>query len=83
MFAAAGFADLVAEARSGRHPRDLARPPELVELVGAVGPPAQVRARLLEFGESGADVVCLAPATAADPGAGRLLHEVVGAEAWP
>ena len=78
MFAAAGFADVVAEARSGRHPRDLAPPPELVELVGAVGAPAQVRTRILEFGEAGADVVCLAPATAADPGAGRLLHEVVG-----
>jgi probable F420-dependent oxidoreductase len=82
MFAAAGFADVVAEARSGRHPRDLAPPPELVQLVGAVGEPAQVRSRILAFGEAGADVVCLAPATAADPGAERLLHQVVGAQAW-
>jgi probable F420-dependent oxidoreductase len=79
MFAEAGFADVVAEARSGRHPRDLATPPELVELVGAVGTVAQVRSRILEFGDAGADVVCLAPATAADPGAARLLSEVAAA----
>ncbi len=73
MFAAAGFGALVAEARAGRHPKDLRVPSEMVAIVGATGSSTEMRDRVARYGEAGADVVCLAPATASDPGAERLL----------
>jgi alkanesulfonate monooxygenase SsuD/methylene tetrahydromethanopterin reductase-like flavin-dependent oxidoreductase (luciferase family) len=76
MFTAAGFGSLVEAARGGRHPRDLEVPPELAAAVGAIGSVADVQARLAAYGAAGADVVCLVPATAVDPGAARLLATV-------
>ena len=81
MFTQAGFGELVVAARAGRHPKDLAVPAELVGAVGAVGDGAAIEERLTAYGEAGADVVCLAPATADDPGAARLLRAVAGGSA--
>ena len=81
MFTQAGFGELVVAARAGRHPKDLAVPAELVGAVGAVGDGGAIEERLNAYGEAGADVVCLAPATADDPGAARLLRAVAGGSA--
>jgi probable F420-dependent oxidoreductase len=74
MFSAIGFRELVDEARRGSHPKDLDVPDALVGAIGALGSPAEIAARVDAFGAAGADVVCLAPATAGDPGAARLLR---------
>ncbi len=75
MFAEAGFADVVALARSGAHPRDIAAaiPRALFEAVGAVGDLATVRARLDEYAAAGADEIGIVPVTAEDAGGARLL----------
>lgn len=72
MFSELGFADLVQRARSGARRADLAAaiPAELHGLVGAVGAPEQVTARLTAYLDAGADTVAVVPATADDP-AGR------------
>jgi probable F420-dependent oxidoreductase len=74
MFSAIGYGDLVDEARRGSHPKDLEVPDPLVAAIGALGSPPEITARVDEFGDAGADVVCLAPATAGDPGAAQLLR---------
>jgi len=77
MFIEAGFADLVARARDGQHPRELmsAIPHELVHAIGAVGDAQQVSRRLQEYAAAGVDEIGIVPVTANDPGAQRLLGE--------
>jgi probable F420-dependent oxidoreductase len=55
MFAAAGFDELVAFARTRPHPKDLAAriPDELLDAVALVGTEAQVRRRLDEYAAAG------------------------------
>ena len=75
MIAEAGFAELVALARSRPHPGELleAMPDELISAIGLVGTEAAVRERLDRYREAGADEVCLVPATAEDPAGRRSL----------
>jgi probable F420-dependent oxidoreductase len=74
MFRAIGYGELVDRARRGSHPKDLDVPDALVGAIGALGGSREIAARLDAFGDAGADVVCIAPATAGDPGAGQLLR---------
>lgn len=70
MFARAGFADLVGYARTRPHPADLlARvPARLNDVVGLVGDPARVTARIAEYLAAGVDDMVIVPsATDADP----------------
>ncbi len=75
MISEAGFAELVAFARTRPHPRELlaAMPPELVGAIGLVGEEAAIAERLEEYRAAGADEICLVPATAGDPGGARTL----------
>ncbi|WP_327092292.1 LLM class F420-dependent oxidoreductase [Nonomuraea sp. NBC_01738] len=76
MFAEAGFADVVAYARTRPHPRELlaAVPDELVASVGAFGDLDAVRARLTEYAAAGVDEVALVPvSTERDPGGAATL----------
>lgn len=75
VFAEAGFADLVALARSGAAPRDVLAevPSALLAEVGLVGSVAAVEARLGEYEQAGADEVGVVPATAGDPAGERTL----------
>ena len=70
MISAAGFAELVAFARTRPHPKELlaAMPDELISAIGLVGSQAQIEQRMAEYREAGADEICLVPATAGDPG---------------
>jgi probable F420-dependent oxidoreductase len=63
MFAEAGFADVVAFARTRPHPRDLlaAIPTDIVNHVSLVGDEATVRARLGDYAEAGVDEIALVP----------------------
>ncbi len=82
MFARAGFADLVAFARTRPHPAELlARVPvELNQVVGLVGDPAAVAARLREYTDAGADTVVIVPsATDDDPAGEHTLRTLAGA----
>ncbi|MFE0149223.1 LLM class F420-dependent oxidoreductase [Nonomuraea sp. NPDC059007] len=63
MFAEAGFADVVAYARTGPHPRELlaAVPDELVASVALLGDADTVAARLSAYARAGVDEVALVP----------------------
>ena len=76
MISAAGFAELVAYARTRPHPRELlaAMPDELVSAIGLVGSQTQIEQRMAEYREAGADEICLVPATAGDPGGLKSLQ---------
>ena len=76
MISAAGFAELVAFARTRPHPSELlaAMPDELMSAIGLVGSQAQIEQRMAEYYEAGADEICLVPATAGDPGGVRSLE---------
>jgi len=76
MISEAGFADLVAFARTRPHPKELlaAMPDELLAAIGLVGSEAVIGERLEEYRAAGADEVCLVPATAGDPGGLRTLE---------
>ncbi len=78
MFAEAGFASTVSLARSGAHPREIlaAMPRELMKSIGAVGSAAEVRRRLDEYREAGADEIGIVPVTADDPAGARLMDEL-------
>ena len=71
----AGFADLVAFARTRPHPKELlaAMPDELLAAIGLVGSEAAIGERLEQYRAAGADEVCLVPATADDPAGLRTL----------
>lgn len=79
MFARAGYAELVAYARTKPHPKDLlARiPDDLVNVVGMFGDATFVEKRIKEYANSGADDVVIVPAsTDGDPAAEHTLHAV-------
>ncbi|GII82842.1 LLM class F420-dependent oxidoreductase [Sphaerisporangium siamense] len=70
MFAEAGFADIVAYARTRPHPRDLlpAIPDELLESVALLGDSVEIMDRLDAYAEAGVDEVALVPvSTDTDP----------------
>lgn len=87
MFAEAGFADVVAYARTGPHPRELlaAVPEELVASVALLGDVGEVSARLAAYAAAGVDEVAVVPvSTDRDPGGTatlKALSGVVGLEA--
>jgi probable F420-dependent oxidoreductase len=75
MFAAAGFAELVALARSGAHPGEVlaAVPRELVDAIGIVGSVEACRSRIAAHVAAGVDEVVVVAATADDPAGERTL----------
>jgi probable F420-dependent oxidoreductase len=76
MFAEAGFADVVAFARTGPHPRELlaAIPPEIVSHVSLVGNQTAIEARLADYADAGVDEVAIVPgSTDADPAGAATL----------
>lgn len=83
MFDEVGFGDLVALARSGVGPkRVLAEMPvELVETIAGIGDADSIVTRVGAFGASGADQVCIVPATAGDDTGAAVLHAVSAAVA--
>jgi len=76
MIGEAGFADLVAFARTRPHPKKLlaAMPDELISAIGLVGSQGQIAGRIEEYRSAGADEICLVPATAGDPGGLKSLE---------
>ncbi len=76
MMMAAGFADLVAFARTRPHPKELlaAMPDELISALGLVGSDSQIDERLALYREAGADEICLVPATASDAAGEKTLR---------
>jgi probable F420-dependent oxidoreductase len=76
MFIAAGFKDLVEFARTRPHPKKILAemPRELAEAVGVIGDAAAMQARIDEYRAAGVDEICIAPATAGDPGALKTLQ---------
>ncbi len=75
MFINADFAEIVALARSGAHPREIAAniPPALIESVAALGSIAAIRERIEAYRSAGAAQVAVVPGTASDAGARRLI----------
>ncbi len=75
MFSALGFPELVERAREGGRRAELAAeiPVELLEQVGAIGTAEQIRQRIAEYHQAGADVVGVVPSTAEDPAGARVL----------
>ncbi|MEU4328943.1 LLM class F420-dependent oxidoreductase [Nonomuraea dietziae] len=81
MFAEAGFAEIVAFARTGPHPRELmaAIPDELLHEVALLGDAETVRKRLNGYAAAGVDEVALVPvSTEADPGGVASLEALAG-----
>ena len=79
MFTEAGFGELVEFAKTRPHPRKVlaAMPMELAASVGLTGDIDTVRARCAEYRAAGIDEICIAPATAGDPGAERTLSSMI------
>ena len=76
MFSDAGFAEIVALARSGTVRRaELSEriPLQMIQAVGAIGDQSTVEARIAAFRSAGADTVAVVPASAEDPGGRRTL----------
>ena len=75
MFERLGGGDAVAAARAGAHPRDLYSliTEQMIETIAMLGDEATIGRRLREYGDAGADEVCLVPVTAGDDGAERTL----------
>ena len=76
MFEEAGFGEVVAVARSGRHPREVldAVPDELVESVAVLGDEETVRGRLAAYGLHVDELVVLPCSTDHDPAGARTLR---------
>ncbi|WP_030453164.1 LLM class F420-dependent oxidoreductase [Herbidospora cretacea] len=76
MFAAAGFADLVALARGGAPLKEVLKavPRELAETVALVGDVPTIRDRIAEYAAAGVDEIAIFPATSGDPGGERTLR---------
>ena len=76
MFTAAGLGEAVALAAAGADRDTLLRalPPEAAGVVGLVGDPDAVRARIDAYAEAGLDEIALVPATAGDPAGERTLR---------
>jgi probable F420-dependent oxidoreductase len=82
MFSEAGFADVVAFARRGQHPRDLlaAIPDELVKSVSLIGDLDAVRAGLVSYAQAGVDEVIVVPSSVeSDPGGVHTLESLARA----
>ncbi|MCA2227846.1 LLM class F420-dependent oxidoreductase [Nonomuraea aurantiaca] len=82
MFAEAGFADVVAFARTRPHPRELfaAVPDELVASVSLLGDVDAIGARLAAYAAAGVEEVALVPvSTDRDPGGTATLKALVTA----
>jgi probable F420-dependent oxidoreductase len=75
LLAQLGFGALVERARARAPRTELAAeiPLELAAKIGAVGTFSEIAARIDEYHDAGADHVALAPSTAEDPAARRLL----------
>lgn len=80
MFAAAGFADVVEQAREAGHPKLVYElvTGELVETICAIGSEAALAERFASYEAAGVDTLCVVPATADDPGAEKILRCVTG-----
>ncbi|ROO86469.1 putative F420-dependent oxidoreductase [Actinocorallia herbida] len=79
MFTAAGFADLVAFARTRPHPKELlaAVPRALVAAVGLVGDDTEVKAQLAAYAAAGVEEVAVIPASVdGDPGGRATLERL-------
>lgn len=76
MFAAEGFAELVAFAKSRPHPKEvLARmTPDIASAAGLVGDAAHIEKRLQAYADAGVDEVCLVPASASGDCGRRSLE---------
>ena len=76
MFAAAGFADLVAFARTRPHPKELAArvPDGLLEAVGLVGTEAEVSARIDAYAAAGLAEIGLVVPPLDSPSGRRTLE---------
>ncbi|MFI6600199.1 LLM class F420-dependent oxidoreductase [Nonomuraea sp. NPDC050536] len=89
MFAEAGFADVVAFARTRPHPRELleAVPDDLVATVALLGDASEVRAGLSAYAEAGVDEVALVPVSTDRDPAGtatlKALHDLQEVESRP
>jgi probable F420-dependent oxidoreductase len=75
MFAELGFSSLVDRARAGAKRSELAQEitVELLGQVCAIGSESQIQARLASYRAAGAGRIAIAPATAEDPAAARVL----------
>ena len=76
MFAAAGFADLVAFARTRPHPKELAArlPDELLDAVAVVGSETDVRARIDAYAAAGLREIGLVVPPLDSPSGPRTLE---------
>lgn len=76
MFIAAGFKELVEFARTRPHPKkilaEMSR--ELAEVVGVVGDANGMQQKIADYRAAGVDEICIAPATAGDPGGFKTLE---------
>ena len=83
MFAELGFGSLVERARAGERRGELAAaiPRELLASIGAIGSAEEVKARIAEYHDAGAEQVALVPSTAEDAGGERVLQAVAGSAA--
>ncbi|MBM4385260.1 MAG: LLM class F420-dependent oxidoreductase [Deltaproteobacteria bacterium] len=79
MFRAAGFGALVDRARSGEPQAKLAHevPRALLGTVAALGDAQQLRARLRDYLDAGADEIAIVPVTACDDAGARVLSALV------
>lgn len=75
MFRRAGIGDAVDAALGGAPPRELFDliPDAMLAMTAMIGNEADVRRRIAEFADAGADEVCLVPVTAGDDAAERTL----------
>jgi alkanesulfonate monooxygenase SsuD/methylene tetrahydromethanopterin reductase-like flavin-dependent oxidoreductase (luciferase family) len=80
MFRAAGFGALVDRARSGEPQAKLANevPRALLDAVAALGDVQQLRARLRDYRDAGADEIAIVPVTAGDDAGRRVLEALRG-----
>jgi alkanesulfonate monooxygenase SsuD/methylene tetrahydromethanopterin reductase-like flavin-dependent oxidoreductase (luciferase family) len=75
----AGFADLVARARSGAQPLPALAadiPESLPRTFGLFGSPAEIVEQMTAYRDAGMDRICVCPVTAEDHGGALLLGEL-------
>lgn len=80
MLGEAGFAELVAFAKTRPHPKELLAllPDELIRAIGLVGSADEIAERVEAYRAAGVDEICLVPATAGDPGGLKTLTAMQG-----
>ena len=77
--AAAGFADIVARARSGEVPLPALAdeiPEALIRAFGLFGSPREIVQQMSDYRDAGMDRIAIGPVTAEDHGGERLLREL-------